>query len=54
MGHWYNVKGDELKDYKTRFFDKKWSVLDPRQKGQIEFDEAMKFVRDFISGMVQL
>ena len=54
MSHWYNIKGDELNDYVMKNFDKKWHVLDNRNKGQIEADEGMKFVRDFISGMVQL
>ena len=33
MGHWYNVKGGDLADYMSRFFDSKWAVLDNRNKG---------------------
>ena len=52
MAHWYNIKGADLENYMSRFFDVKWKVLDNRNKGQIEFDEGIKFIRDFISGMV--
>ena len=54
MDHWYNVRGKDYDNYQARFFDKKWAVLDNSGKGQIEFDEGLKFVRDFISGMIQL
>ena len=54
MGHWYNIKGAEFDDYVSKNFDKKWLVLDNRNKGQIDYDEGTKFIRDFISATVQL
>ena len=54
MDHWYAVKGADFQDFMTKNFDKKWSVLDNRGKGQIEYDEGLKFIRDFIGGMIQL
>lgn len=54
MEHWYNLHGADLDNYMDRFFDNKWKVLDNRNKGQIELEEGMKFIRDFISGMIQI
>ena len=52
MDHWYGIKGKDYIDYMNRYFDEKWTSFDSRGKGQIDIDEADKFVRDFISGMV--
>ena len=52
MSHWYNIQGTELSNYMARFFDQKWAVLDNSNKGEIDYDESIKFVRDFIGGMI--
>ena len=52
MAHWYGIKGKDYIDYMNRYFDEKWQTVDSRGKGQIDIDEADKFIRDFISGMV--
>ena len=54
MKHWYGIKGKDYLDYMNRYFDEKWNAFDARGKDQIDIDEADKFIREFISGMVQL
>ena len=54
MAHWYNIKENDNTNYEKRFFDEKWKVLDNRHQGQIEYEEAQKFVRDYIGGMIQI
>ena len=54
MHHWFNLYGADLKDYMKNNFDKKWEVLDNNHKSQIDCTEAKKFIRDFISGIIQL
>ena len=36
----------------ARFFDEKWVVLDNNNKGEIDYDESIKFIRDLIGGMI--
>ena len=52
MNHWYNVKGKDLDNFFKKNFDEKWNVLDNNGRGEIQFDEGIKFIRDLISGMI--
>ena len=54
MNHWYNIKSDDYKQYQNKYFNDKWDRMDPGNKGQLEVDEAKKFIRDFISAEIQL
>mgnify|MGYP002396078329 CR=1 FL=1 len=52
MAHWYNLKGAEYDEYQRINFEKKWEVLDNRHAGQIYYEEAKKFIRDYIGGTI--
>lgn len=54
MAHWFNVKGQDNQNYMNRYFFAKWNNMDNSGKGEIQIDEAIKFIRDYISGMVQV
>lgn len=54
MGHWFNVKGEDNQKYLNRYFFEKWNSMDNSGKGEIAIDESVKFIRDYISGMVQV
>ena len=54
MAHWFNVKDGDLQAYMQKNFDSKWKVLDQKGMGQIEIEDGVKFVRDFIGGTIQL
>ena len=52
MGHWYNLHEADMANYLDKNFNTKWEGFDNNNKGEIDYDEGMKFIRDFISGMV--
>jgi len=54
MAHWFNVKAQDNQNYKNRFFFEKWKTMDNSGKGEVNVDESVKFIRDYISGMVQV
>jgi len=54
MAHWFNVKGTDNQNYMNRHFFDKWNNMDNSGKGEINIDESIKFIRDYISGMVQV
>ena len=54
MEHWYNIKGKDYENYFQRFFADKWKLHDTSSQGQLEYDEAMKFIRDFGGAVITL
>ena len=52
MAHWFNIKGQDYNEYTNQNFNNKWDRMDPGSKGQVELDEAKKFIRDFVSATI--